>query len=118
MRYGVFLTQRKWRWARWCKVMFLHRGKQFFRSLSQFWNGFRRRHKWFIFIAFFPVVIVLFFFGLSFNITRKTMVQKTQETAIFKTAVSTGNSNKGIRAWIARLDQKVLLKIKALTLKK
>ena len=34
MRYGVFFTQRKWRWARWCKVMFLRRGKQLFRSLN------------------------------------------------------------------------------------
>lgn len=118
LRYGVFFTQRKWRWARWCKVMFLRRGKQLFRSLNKFWGGFRRRHKWFIFIAFFPVVIILFFFGLSFNITRKTMVQKTQETAIFKTAISARNSSNGIRAWVSRLDQKVLRQIKALTFKK
>lgn len=118
MRYGVFFTQRKWRWARWCKVMFLRRGKQLFRSLNDFWKSYRRRHQWFIFIAFFPVVIILFFFGLSFNVTRKTMVKKTQETAIFKTAVSASNSNKGIRAWVARLDQKILREIKAITVKK
>ena len=31
MRYGVFFSQRRWYWARWLKVMFLRRGKQFFR---------------------------------------------------------------------------------------
>jgi len=118
VRYGVFFTQRKWRWIRWCKVMFLRRGKQLFGSLNTFWQEFTIHQKRFILIAFFPVVILLFLLGLSFRITRKTMVQKTQETALFKTAVSAGNSSKGIRAWISRLDQKVLEQIKALTMKK
>ena len=118
IRYGVFFTQRKWRWIRWSKVMFLRRGKQLFRLLNDFWAGFTINQKRFILIAFFPVVILLFLLGLSFNVTRKTMVKKTQETALFKTAVSAGNSSKGIRAWIAQLDNKVLEQIKTLTMKK
>ena len=118
IRYGVFFTQRKWRLIRWCKVMFLRRGKQMFRYLNNFWREFSLNQKRFILIAFFPVVIVLFLLGLSFNVTRKTMVQKTQETALFQTVVSAQNSSKGARAWIAGLDKKVLEKIKALTLAK
>jgi len=118
IRYGVFFTQRKWRWIRWCKVMFLRRGKQLFHFLNNFWVEFTTHQKRFIIIAFFPIVILLFLLGLSFNVTRKTMVKKTQETALFKTAVSAGNSNKGIRAWITRLDNKILEQIKTLTTKK
>jgi len=114
VRYGVFFSQKKWRWIRWCKVMFLRRGKQLFRALSRFWSLYSSGQRWFILVAFFPVVIVLFLLGLSFNVTRKTMVQKTQETAVFKTAVSASNSSKGVRAWVARLDEKVLKKIKQL----
>jgi len=98
--------------------MFLRRGKQMFRYLNNFWREFSLNQKRFILIAFFPVVIVLFLLGLSFNVTRKTMVQKTQETALFQTVVSAQNSSKGARAWIAGLDKKVLEKIKALTLAK
>lgn len=118
VRYGVFFTQRKWQWIRWCKIMFLRRGKQLFRSLNRFWREFTTHQKRFILIAFFPVVILLFLLGLSFKVTRKTMVQKTQETALFKTAVSASNSSNGIRAWVARLDRRVLEQIKALTQKK
>jgi len=114
----VPFLQRKWRWIRWSKVMFLRRGKQLFGSLNDFWTEFSVNQKRFILIAFFPIVILLFLLGLSFNVTRKTMVKKTQETALFKTAVSAGNSSKGIQAWIARLDHKILEQIKALTSKK
>jgi len=117
VRYGVFFSQKKWRWIRWCKVMFLRRGKQLFRILSRFWALYNTRQRWFILIAFFPVVIVLFLMGLSFNVTRKTMVQKTQETAIFQTAISASNSSRGVQAWVSRQDRKVLKKIKDLITK-
>jgi len=117
IRYGVFFSQRKWRWMRWCKVLFLRKGKLLFRYLSRFWSAFEQRQKYLVWIAFFPIVILLFFLGLSFNVTRKTMVKKTQETAVLKTAVSAGNSSKGIRAWISKLDRNVLDQIKKLTLR-
>jgi len=117
VRYGVFFSQKKWVWIRWCKVVFLRRGRQLFRALARFWSVYSVGQKWLIMVAFFPVMIVLFFLGLSFNITRKTMVQKTQETAVFKTAITASNSSKGVRAWVARLDQKVLKKIKELVSK-
>ena len=101
---------------RWCKVTFLRKGKLLFRALRNFWAAFSRHQKMLVWLAFFPVVILLFFFSFSFNVTRKTMVQKTQETSIFKAAISAKNSSKGIRGWVTRLDRKVLDKIKALTL--
>lgn len=115
MRYGVFFSQSRWRWIRWCKVMFLRQGKQFFRSTSRFWNGFSKGQQWFIAIAFFPVLLILFLLGLSFNITRKTVVQKTQETAIFQTAISASTGSRGVSKWISRLDRAVLKRIKDLT---
>ncbi len=115
VRYGVFFTQIRWYWARRAKVMFLRRGKQFFRAAARFWAIFSQRQKWLILIAFFPVVLLLFLLGLSFNVTRKTMVQKTQETAVFQTVTVAGSSSKGIRSWMSRLDRWALEKIKEVT---
>ena len=115
VRYGVFFSQNRWYWIRKAKVMFLRRGKQFFRSLVRFWGGYSKLEKSIIVIAFFPVVLVLFLLGLSFNVTRKTMVQKAQESAIFEAAASASTSNRGIRAWVKRLDELTLQKIRDLT---
>lgn len=114
IRYGVFFSQQNWYWARYIKVMFLRRGKQFFRQLAKFWSAFQIWQKWLVLVAFFPVVIILFLSGLSFNVTRKTMVKKAQESAIFSAATSASKSNRGIRAWLRRLDENILKQIKAL----
>jgi len=115
IRYGVFFSQNRWYWIRYCKVMFLRRGKQFFRTANQFWAAYSKRNKWLIFVAFFPVVVVLFLLGLSFNVTRKTMVQKTQETAVFQMATSASSTSRGIKAFITKLDRKTLDAIRRLT---
>lgn len=115
VRYGVFFSQNRWYWIRKSKVMFLRRGKQFFRGLVRFWAVYNSFQKWIILIAFFPVIIVLFLLGLSFNVTRKTMVQKAQESAIFEVASSASNTNRGIRAWVARIDKATLQRIRDLT---
>jgi sensor histidine kinase regulating citrate/malate metabolism len=94
--------------------MFLRRGKQFFRKTRNFWSQYKSHQKRIVMIAFFPVAVVLFLLGLSFNITRKTMVQKTQESAIFQAATSASKANRGIRAWIKRLDKSTLQKIRDL----
>jgi hypothetical protein len=117
MRYGVYFSQRRWYWIRRIKVMFLRRGKQFFRQLRKFWTGFDRSSKVVIFVAFFPVILLLVFLGLSFNITRRTMVKRTQESAIFTAAASAGRRSKGIHSWIARLDYLTLQKIREITLR-
>ena len=111
MRYGVFFSQRRWYWARWLKVMFLRRGKQFFRALSRFWLMFQRPQQWLIIVAFFPIVLLLFLLGLSFNVTRKTMVQRAQESALFEVANTARRSNRGVRALIRKLDAWILRKI-------
>ncbi|MBX2836781.1 MAG: hypothetical protein KTR35_07995 [Gammaproteobacteria bacterium] len=115
LRYGVFFTQYRWYWIRRSKIMFIRRGKQFFRGMRAFWAVYQRDQKVVILVAFFPVVMLLFLLGLSFNVTRKTMVEKTQETAIFKVAKTAGNKSTGIRAWVTRLDQKTLQKIQLLS---
>jgi len=115
IRYGVFFSQNRWYWIRLCKVMFLRRGKQFFRAASRFWSVYSKHSKWLIFIAFFPVMVLLFLLGLSFNVTRKTMVQKTQETAVFQMATSASSTSRGIKAWITKLDRKTLDSIRRLT---
>lgn len=115
VRYGVFFSQARWYWIRKAKVMFLRRGKQFFRSLLRFWAAYTQLQKWIILVAFFPFFLLLFLLGLSFNVTRKTMVQKAQESAIFEMATTASNTNRGIRAWVARLDKLTLQKIRDLT---
>lgn len=115
IRYGVFFTQNRWYWIRRTKVMFLRRGKQFFRARYRFWSVYSGRSKWLIVIAYFPLLALLFLLGLSFNVTRRTMVQKTQETAVFQMATSASVANRGLKAWILRLDRKTLDNIRDLT---
>jgi len=115
IRYGVFFTQNRWYWVRRAKVMFLRRGKQFFRATSRFWSVYSGRSKWLVLIAYLPLVVIMFLLGLSFNVTRKTMVQKTQETAVFQMATSSSNASRGFKAWIKRLDRSTLDKIRDLT---
>ena len=117
LRYGVYFSQRRWYWIRRIKVMFLRRGKQFFRQLRAFWSGYDRPSKVVIFVAFFPVILLLSFLALSFNITRRTMVKRTQESAIFTVAATAGRRSKGIHSWIARLDYLTLQKIRQITLR-
>lgn len=112
MRYGVFFSQSQWRKIRWCKVIFLRKGKQFFHSTSRFWSTFNKGQQWFITIALFPVLLVLFLLSISFNVTRKTVVKKTQEAAIFQTTISAGNESLGARAWVSKLDRAILEKLK------
>ena len=66
-------------------------------------------------IAFFPIFLVLFLLGLSFNVTRKTMVQKAQESALFEMAATATTQNRGLRGWIARIDKLTLQRIRDLT---
>ena len=115
IRYGIFFSQARWYWIRRSKVMFLRRGKQFFRALLRFWALYQPTQKWVILIAFFPFFLVLFVLGLSFNVTRKTMVQKAQESAIFEVASTASNTNRGVRAWIRKLDKITLQRIRDLT---
>ena len=70
-----------------------------------------------IFVAFFPVILLLTFLALSFNITRRTMVKRTQESAVFSVASNAGRRSRGIRSWIARLDYLTLQKIREITLR-
>jgi hypothetical protein len=115
VRYGLFFSQKRWYWIRRSKVMFIRRGKQFFRSLGRFWSTYQRHQKILIIVAFFPIVIILSLLGLSFNVTRKTMVQKAQEGALFRVASTASKTNLGIRAWLVRIDRLVLNKIQGLT---
>lgn len=115
VRYGVFFSQNRWYWIRRAKVMFLRRGKQYFRAQLRFWLKYDPVHRWLIAIAFFPFVLLLFFLGLSFNITRKTMVQKAQESALFEVANSARRTSRGLKAWVSQLDEWVLKQIRDLT---
>jgi hypothetical protein len=118
LRYGLFFSQYRWRWIRHMKIMFIRKGKQFFRSLVRFWQHYSGIQQWIVFIAFFPIVVALCLLGLSFTITRKTMVQKTQEAAMIKVATSATQKSSGFTHIIATLDQKTLIKIKEIQLKR
>lgn len=115
IRYGVFFSQYRWRKIRYAKVIFLRRGQRLFRRLSIFWSGYSRWDKWIILIAFFPIVLLLFILGMSFNVTRKTIVQKSQEAAIVNMATSAGEDSNAVRGWISKMDRMTLEKLRALT---
>lgn len=112
LRYGLFFSQYRWRTVRLFKLIFLRKGKQFFRMTARFWAQHTRIQKCLLLVAFFPIALTLFILGLSFNITRKTMVQKTQEAAMVKVATTASQQSRGAKAWIERLDRKIIAKIK------
>jgi len=118
LRYGLFFLQSHWRFIRASKVIFLRKGKQFFRGLSKFWRRYTCWQQSVVLVAFLPLVLVLFFLGLSFNITRKTMVHKTQEAAMIKLAATASTKNHGIRAKIEEIDKKTLASIRKISAKK
>lgn len=114
LRYGVFFSQNRWYGVRKIKVMFLRRGRQFFAWLRRFWGQYATWQKTVVLLAFFPLVVVLFILGLSFNITRKTMVTQAQGGMVLKTAKAATSKNKGLTSWFKRIDQVTLAKIKQL----
>jgi len=113
LRYGLFFSQYRWYFIRKNRILFLRKGKQFFRYSAHFWNAYTYTQKIVVLIAFFPIAIVIFMMGLSFNITRKTMVQKTQEAAMVKVATSASQRSLSIISAIAKLDGSIIKKIKA-----
>ena len=112
LRYGVFFLQNRWRFVRVMKVVFLRRGKQFFKRLSRFWKRYTCWQQSVVLVAFLPLVICLFLLGLSFTVTRKTMVHKTQEAAMIKIASSASTKSHGISRRLQKVDQQVLEGIK------
>ncbi len=114
LRYGLFFSQYRWRWIRKSKILFLRRGKQLFRKTTQFWNGYLLWQKVIIFIAFLPLGLLIFLLGLSFNLTRKTIVQKTQEAAVVKMAETASEKSRGITNILNRFDRRIIKKIKQL----
>ena len=65
--------------------------------------------------CFFPFFALFYVLGLSFNLTRKTMVQKSKETAVDQMKLSQSIENKGLKAWLIWLDHKILDKIRGLS---
>ncbi len=114
LRYGLYFSQYRWRTIRWLKLTFLRKGQLFFRRTEKFWLGFNHLEKYLLIGAFFPIVLLIFILGLSFNMTRKTLIQKTQETAMAKMAASASTQSKGLNALIERVDHKIVKKIKQL----
>jgi len=112
IRYGVFFTQGKWRWARWAKVMFLRRGSQFFRIASHYWSPFSLFERIIISVAFFPIIIVVLLLKFGFVVTYQALVNKQQETNVIKGHLQEGSKGR-LLSWVTKMDQKVLEKINA-----
>ncbi len=62
--------------------------------------------------AFFPIIILLFLLGMSFNITRKTIVRKTQEAAMVKIATNASQKSLNVMSVIIKADSKIIHRIK------
>ncbi len=112
IRYGLFFSQYRWRWIRKSKIIFLRRGKQIYRKVSIFWNQYSIPKKIIIMAAFFPIIILLFLLGMSFNITRKTIVRKTQEAAMVKIATNASQKSLNVMSVIIKADSKIIHRIK------
>ncbi len=115
IRYGVFASQRKWRSVRRAKIVYLRRGKAWMKNFIHHWRLFSLPEKAIIVIAFLPVLLVLMLLGFSFQVTRKTMVQKSQEAMALKTARSAAIKSSGLSAWLKKIDQKAIQKIRQIT---
>lgn len=115
IRYSVFFSQL--RWSRFsARVEYrINQLRYAYRDLNLFLARYSRWQLTVIVIAFLPIFIFLFLCGLTFEITRKSIVKKGSEIGATKTLLSTARQSRGLVALLNRLDERILKRIARLT---
>lgn len=115
IRYSTYFSQQKWQ-----------KLSQQFRIIMKWLTGKLRRFRAFmlsfsrvefvlIVVAFLPLFLFLFLFGVAFKITREAIVKKGSEIGVANVAVKTVKRSRGVIARLKQLDAWLLQKIEKMT---
>ncbi len=115
IRYGAYFSTQKWRKASQRLRILGKRLTRLKRSAQQVMMTFSKREYALIIIAFFPLLLLLFLFGVAFKMTREAMVKKGGEIGVAKVAFGTAQKNRGLIARLRQLDDWILRRIERLT---
>lgn len=115
IRYSTYFSQQKWRkTSQRLRII----GKQIdrqFRGFKSTLSRFSRLQLTLIIVAFLPLFIVLFFFGVTIRVTREAMVKKGGEIGVTNVAVKTAKKSRGLIARLRQIDNWLLRHIERLS---
>ncbi len=108
LRYATFFSQQRWQWV---DQKTVELGQYITRQHQQFnakLTEFSKPQLSLILIAFFPIVILLLLLGISFKMTRETLVKTGSEIGVSTAAKSTAKKSRSLVSWVKSLDERVL----------
>lgn len=111
IRYGAYFSSRRWRKASQRFRILTKRMSRRQRQLQRFLLTFRKREYALIILAFFPIFILLFLFGIASKMTREAMVKKGSELGVTKVAFGTAKKSEGLIARLRQIDSWILAQI-------
>ncbi len=115
IRYGTYFTEQKWqKFSQRFRIVV----KQVTRKTRTFQTmiaSLSRLEFTIVLIAFLPVFLLLFLFGIGFRMTRDVMVKKGSEIGVTNVAVKTAKKSRGLVARLKQADRWLLQKIADVT---
>lgn len=118
VRYGVHFSCQRWK-KHSQKIRIISKIVQRrVRQFQGFMASFSRAAFFLILLAFLPLFLLLFLFGVAFRLTREAMVKKGGEIGVSKVAFCTARKSHGLIARLRQLDAWILQRIELLTQRK
>ncbi len=115
IRYGSYFTQQKWqKFSQRFRIVIKHITRTT-RTFQKAIASLNRVEFAIVLIAFLPVFLLLFLFGIGFRMTRDVMVKKGSEIGVTNVAVKTAKKNRGLIARLKQADAWLLQKITVVT---
>lgn len=115
IRYGTYFSQQKWqKFSQRIRII----SKQITRKTRRFQALIASLNQWefaVVLLAFLPIFLLLFLFGIGFRMTREVMVKKGSEIGVTNVAVKTAKKSHGLIARLKQADTWLLKKIQSLS---
>lgn len=115
IRYGTYFSQNRWQKTSQYFRVFTKRAMRQGRSFRRLVSSLSQVEFVLVVIAFLPVFLLLFLFGIGFRMTRDVMVKKGSEIGVTNVAVKTAKKSRGLVARLRQIDGWLLQKIESLT---
>ncbi|MBS9777253.1 MAG: hypothetical protein KGV50_00690 [Gammaproteobacteria bacterium] len=115
IRYGTYFSQQKWQKTSQRLRIFSKVISNRVRRFQKLIRSLNKIEFTIVLIAFLPLFILMFLFGIGFRMTRDVMVKKGSEIGVTNVAVKTAKKSRGLIARLKQADAWLLQKIKLLT---
>lgn len=115
IRYGAYFSQQKWQKLSQKFRVVVKKIMRTIRAFQKLVLSLNRLEFFVVLLAFLPVFILLFLFGIGFRMTRDVMVKKGSEIGVTNVAVKTAKKSRGLIARLKQADAWLLQKIAALS---